>query len=86
MEDGLKYISTSPVTVGAIAFSFASVGYIIAQKLQKSSLPKGTSFPPGPPRDFLIGNLRQFPKHHFYEKFCEWQREYGKQDELQGER
>ncbi|KIM28319.1 hypothetical protein M408DRAFT_69838 [Serendipita vermifera MAFF 305830] len=33
--------------------------------------------PPGPPRQFLIGNLLQFPKDHFYERFCEWQREYG---------
>jgi hypothetical protein len=82
MEGGFEHIYASPVTIGAIAVSLASVGYIIAQKLQQSSRSNGVLFPPGPPRDFLIGNLRQFPKDHFYDKFCEWQREYGKRNEL----
>ncbi|KIM20898.1 hypothetical protein M408DRAFT_41311, partial [Serendipita vermifera MAFF 305830] len=33
---------------------------------------------PGPPRHFLIGSLLQFPNDHFYQRFCEWQKEYGK--------
>ena len=82
MEGSLKYISTSPATIGAIALSLVSVGYVVAQRLNQSSGLKGGPLPPGPPRDFLIGNLRQFPKDHFYAKFCEWQKEYGKRKEL----
>jgi hypothetical protein len=82
MEDTLKHISTSPATIRAIALSLAAVGYTVAQKLNQSSRSKGVLLPPGPPRDFLIGNLRQFPKDHFYAKFCEWQKEYGEWTEL----
>jgi len=78
MEHTLLYLVEHPVAVGAVALSLTSVGYILAQRLKESSFSKGIPVPPGPPRDFLIGNLRQFPKDNFYGKFCEWQKEYGK--------
>lgn len=33
--------------------------------------------PPGPKPRPIIGNLPDFPKTRWYEKFCEWQKEYG---------
>jgi hypothetical protein len=37
----------------------------------------GLKLPPGPPGDFLIGNLRDIPSHHEWETFAKWQKEYG---------
>ncbi|KAG8761722.1 hypothetical protein FRC14_000106 [Serendipita sp. 396] len=34
-------------------------------------------YPPGPPQDPLIGNLRNFPKDKWGDTFCEWARLYG---------
>ncbi|PVF92510.1 cytochrome P450 [Serendipita vermifera] len=34
-------------------------------------------YPPGPPKDPLIGNLRQFPKDNWWQVFSGWQKEYG---------
>ncbi|KAG9025531.1 hypothetical protein FRB95_010080 [Tulasnella sp. JGI-2019a] len=33
--------------------------------------------PPGPPGDFLIGNLRQMPSSYHWHTFAEWARKYG---------
>ena len=77
MERTLQHLSEHPVTIGAVVLSLTSLGYVLAQRLKESSRSKGIPAPPGPPRDFLISNLRQFPKDHFYSKFCEWQKEYG---------
>ena len=38
---------------------------------------KNHVYPPGPPQDCLIGNLRQVPKNNFGATFCEWGRRYG---------
>ncbi|PVF92648.1 cytochrome P450 [Serendipita vermifera] len=34
-------------------------------------------YPPGPPKDPFIGNLRQFPKDNWWSVFNQWQKEYG---------
>lgn len=34
-------------------------------------------FPPGPPKDFLTGNLRQLPPTHSWHYFTKLKREYG---------
>ena len=77
MEDTLRYLVERPVTSGALALSLTALTYVLAQKLKESSRSKGIPAPPGPPRDFLIGNLRQFPRDNFYGTFCEWQKDYG---------
>jgi len=77
MESTLHSLTEYPITVGAVVLSLTSLSYVLAQRLRESSRSKGISAPPGPPKEFLIGNLRQFPKDHFYNKFCEWQKEYG---------
>ncbi|KIM28323.1 hypothetical protein M408DRAFT_329427 [Serendipita vermifera MAFF 305830] len=71
-------LADSPLKVAGVTVSIAMIGYVLVQGLRKMTdrsnrLPP----PPGPPRHFLIGNLLQFPKDHFYKRFCEWQREYG---------
>jgi hypothetical protein len=33
--------------------------------------------PPGPEQAFLIGNLRNFPRHRMYEAFTEYQKQFG---------
>lgn len=37
----------------------------------------GSSRPPGPEPDWLIGNVRHLPKGDVYTPFCEWQKIYG---------
>jgi hypothetical protein len=37
----------------------------------------GAILPPGPKRNFFIGNLHTFPKTRWYEVFSDWQKEYG---------
>jgi hypothetical protein len=37
----------------------------------------GAKLPPGPKRDPLIGNLRNFPKQRWYETFTQWREEFG---------
>jgi hypothetical protein len=37
----------------------------------------GAKLPPGPKREFLIGNLRNMPKNRWYEAFSGWKDEYG---------
>jgi len=83
MERALQHLVVHPVTIGVVALSVTTIGYALAQRLKKSSSSKGIPAPPGPPKDFLIGNLRQFPKDRFYNKFCEWQKEYGERGDLQ---
>ncbi|KIM28306.1 hypothetical protein M408DRAFT_329415 [Serendipita vermifera MAFF 305830] len=78
MERALDKLPESPLKLVGATVSVATIGYVLIQGLRKLSdkrnqLPP----PPGPPRHFLIGNLLQFPKDHFYKRFCEWQKEYG---------
>jgi hypothetical protein len=37
----------------------------------------GAKLPPGPKRDLIIGNLRNFPKEKWYETFTGWRQEFG---------
>jgi hypothetical protein len=62
-----------PVTV-------AGLGYLVIKRFHHIVFgkPKYPSYPPGPPRDFIIGALRSFPKGEFLERFCEWAETYGR--------
>jgi len=78
MEDLLGDLSKSPLKLGVVTLSIASVGYVLVQGLRGlTTRSEKDPLPPGPPRHFLLGNLLQFPKDRFYEKFCEWQSLYG---------
>ncbi|KIM28343.1 hypothetical protein M408DRAFT_329443 [Serendipita vermifera MAFF 305830] len=77
MEVINEHLSFSASTQGAIGLTVVLFTYAAASWIRKSTRPTNSSTPPGPPKEFLLGNLRQFPKDHFYQKFCEWQKEYG---------
>lgn len=47
---------------------------IISRLRPSASVP----LPPGPPREPIIGNLRNFPKANFTEMFTNWKKEYGR--------
>ncbi|KIM28307.1 hypothetical protein M408DRAFT_69816 [Serendipita vermifera MAFF 305830] len=78
MERAFDKLPDSPLKLVGATVSVATIGYVLIRGLQKlldkrNQLPP----PPGPPRHFLIGNMLEFPKDHFYKRFCEWQKEYG---------
>ncbi|KIM28320.1 hypothetical protein M408DRAFT_23723 [Serendipita vermifera MAFF 305830] len=78
MEHTLDRLADSPLKLAGVTISIATIGYVLVQGLRKTTTkPNGLSVPPGPPRHFLIGNLLQFPKDHFYKRFCEWKKAYG---------
>jgi hypothetical protein len=78
MNDLFRNLTDPHVKIGTIALSLGSFGYVLVQGLKRLTTGAATSrLPPGPPRAFLLGNLRQFPPNRFYDKFCEWQRLYG---------
>jgi hypothetical protein len=37
----------------------------------------GRYLPPGPKRWPILGSFLSFPRHHVYDAFCRWQKEYG---------
>ncbi|KIM28310.1 hypothetical protein M408DRAFT_308234 [Serendipita vermifera MAFF 305830] len=78
MEHTLSRLSDSPLKLIGVTISIAMIGYALVKGLRKmTDKSNRLPLPPGPPRRFLIGNLLEFPKDRFYERFCEWQREYG---------
>ncbi|KIM28315.1 hypothetical protein M408DRAFT_23718 [Serendipita vermifera MAFF 305830] len=72
----LHELATSPLSLGIIALSVATIG-LYKHRSSSTTNYGGYSLPPGPPPDFLIGNLRQLPKHHMSARFTEWARKYG---------
>jgi hypothetical protein len=79
MNDIISNVLDSPYKAVAVSLSVASLGYLTIKGVH-SFLSKGQmthSFPPGPPRDPLIGAIRSFPKDHFYERVAEWAELYG---------
>ncbi|KIM28308.1 hypothetical protein M408DRAFT_23712 [Serendipita vermifera MAFF 305830] len=78
MERAFDRLPESPLKLVGATVSVTTVGYVLIRGLRKlSNKANQLPPPPGPPRHFLLGNLLQFPKDHFYKRFCEWQAEYG---------
>jgi hypothetical protein len=73
-QDGsyVRYIviAVSVVAGTAILRSIANTPAVKARRF-------GATLPPGPKRDFFIGNLRNFPKGRWYEAFTRWKDEFG---------
>jgi hypothetical protein len=71
--------TSTPAQLCGATLAVASVGYLTIKGLQYVFSAKNNAhrYPPGPPRQFLIGALNSFPKDHFYKRFCEWADEYG---------
>jgi hypothetical protein len=58
------------------------VGYLVIKGFGDRffNRPSPHPYPPGPPRDPLLGALRVFPKDRFVDRFCEWAKAYGTQN------
>ncbi|GJJ06098.1 hypothetical protein Clacol_000287 [Clathrus columnatus] len=41
------------------------------------NVPKGLKLPPGPPRRFLVGNLKDLPRHKEWETYDQWRKNFG---------
>jgi hypothetical protein len=78
MNEATKDLTDSPLKLGIAAASLAALGYIIARCIyHEKRQAKVLVYPPGPPQDPLIGNLRQYPKKEVWGTFCKWARQYG---------
>jgi hypothetical protein len=69
-------LDVSPLQLGALAFSVASIGYVCV-KTVRNRPPNGLVYPPGPPCDPIIGNMRNFPRDNLAQACNELQRLYG---------
>ncbi|KAG8753458.1 hypothetical protein FRC14_006019 [Serendipita sp. 396] len=84
MDTLLQEAIDRPFQTGLVTISLGIVGYISLRALYRNRTVDAEALskrkyplPPGPPRDFLIGSVRHFPRSHIWEKFCEWQKQYG---------
>lgn len=73
MYDFLERISLLQSAIFVVCSSFFCYALVKAA----ASSTKPVIYPPGPPQDPLIGNLRNFPVDKWWETFCEWQKLYG---------
>jgi hypothetical protein len=66
------------LSMGTWIFSLtlASVVYFTMSNIRRARSAT-YPYPPGPPREPLIGSMRSFPKDHFFERFDEWATTYG---------
>jgi hypothetical protein len=63
------------IAVGAVLGTFVLLK--LANTPEAKAKKAGAKLPPGPKRDFIIGNLRNFPKNRWYETFTRWKEEFG---------
>jgi hypothetical protein len=72
-------ILDSPVKACAVSLTAVSLSYFAIKGLRGIlfNQPTSHSYPPGPPRDPIIGALRSFPKAQFVDCWCEWAKTYG---------
>ena len=54
----------------------AVVAVLLAISLSKV-VKKSPNYPPGPPRDFILGNARQMTGDYIEQRFTEWGKRYG---------
>jgi hypothetical protein len=75
MNAVIRDVTDSPLKLATVVASLAALGYIVVKGVYKGN--RSRVYPPGPPQDLLIGNLRQFPKNKFADTFHEWAKQYG---------
>ncbi|CAG8652712.1 10799_t:CDS:2, partial [Acaulospora colombiana] len=73
-----SYISY--IVIAASVVAGTAIIHGIANNPAVKARRAGAQLPPGPKRDFLIGNLRNFPKDRWYETFTRWKDEFGECD------
>ncbi|PVF93570.1 cytochrome P450 [Serendipita vermifera] len=69
----------SPAKACGVSLTVITLSYFAIRGLPSNLFKKShsRSYPPGPPREFLIGAMRSFPKDRFLDTFCDWARTYG---------
>jgi hypothetical protein len=79
MNGIVSKILDSPAKACGVSLTALTLSYFAIKGL-RSDLFKSVShsYPPGPPRNLLIGAMKSFPKDRFVETFCEWAKTYGK--------
>ncbi|PVF97375.1 cytochrome P450 [Serendipita vermifera] len=79
MDKVPSVIFESPIKAGAASFIAVSLGYFTIKGIRNIIFKKSGahSYPPGPPREFLLGAMRSFPKGFPLERFNEWAVAYG---------
>jgi hypothetical protein len=79
MNGIVSKISDTPAKACGVSLMAITLSYFAIKGL-RSDLFKSVShsYPPGPPRNLLIGAMKSFPKDRFVETFCEWAKTYGK--------
>ncbi|PVF97364.1 cytochrome P450 [Serendipita vermifera] len=78
MDEIASKLFDSPFKTCTISLAAASFGYLAVKSWQNIlSKKQGRHYPPGPPRDFLIGAMRSFPKDFPSDRFNEWAMAYG---------
>jgi hypothetical protein len=76
MNDIVAKILDSPAKACGISLTVLTLSYFAIKGLPSKK--HKHSYPPGPPRHFLVGAMRSFPKDRFLDTFCDWARKYGR--------
>ncbi|PVF93566.1 cytochrome P450 [Serendipita vermifera] len=79
MDKIITPILDSPVKACAVSLTAVSLSYFAIKGIRGILFdpPRSHSYPPGPPREPLIGTLRSFPKGQFVRCWCDWAKTYG---------
>lgn len=79
LASAVSTIISPAARVWVAALVAVAIGYLAIKKLRVLVFGKTqpVSYPPGPPREFLIGSLRSFPSGIPTERFREWAMIYG---------
>jgi hypothetical protein len=79
MDEIVSSIVESPVRTCAASLAAISIGYLARKSLQHIITKNDNTrlYPPGPPRDPIIGAMRRFPKGFPSQRFNEWAIDYG---------
>ncbi|PVF97331.1 cytochrome P450 [Serendipita vermifera] len=76
MNEVTSKLLDSPLKTYAVTLTVASLGYLAIQKIFLSNH-SSNPYPPGPPRQPVIGAIRAFPKGNLYQGWVEWAKLYG---------
>jgi hypothetical protein len=79
MNDILSKTLDSPAQLYGISLTVIILSYVVVKGFSSSSSKSSSShvYPPGPPRNAILGALGSFPMEKFHETFSEWGKLYG---------